>query len=1320
MGRRNDWTSSHNWRLVPLNVNELLDDLLARGLARSAQSRTGSVRAVITGGIELAVSASSQERHLRARWRERVGSTGTPYLLVADHPAGLDGEVVALGPNSADGPLRLLNTEDLSHVIERASGMSALEAVRFVTGEVDRLDQTGIAGVKLKGLLTEHTLDVRLRGDTTRWGQASSIVEAVTASADWRAVLSALGYDLERRPQRGWLARHDGRPVVVVHPKADPADFARLGADGRPAEGVLISDCLADGARYGIMAHEGRLRLFDAQSATSTASWMDIDSALLVADDRPFLALLAPEYLAEGKLRGLQEEARSFGSGLRERLDETIRQSALPALAAGLGVWVRRQHHIDPTEDTARGELEKASLTLIFRLLFILYAESAGFLPMSNRTYRNVSLSSLVDEAVTTRDRLGSDSTALWSRYKTLVGAMRLSNPAWEVPAYNGALFAEDGFEGAELLEHLEIADPHFAQVLIAVGRDRETNRGVDYSTLEIGHLGHIYEALLSLRLSVAEQPLRYDPASDRYLPAPDSPEFDLGDLLWQTNEGGRKASGVYYTRSELVRHIVERAVLPAFDRHLSQVRTQAETDPASATQLLLEFSVLDPACGSAHFLVQVMERLAERTVLFLAETPLPAVADAIEELRAGATPGVAIDDVSLLRRLILKRCVYGVDLSPMGAEVATISLWLASFVPGLSLAYLGRNIVVGNSLFGVADPEKVGRHDDEMSASFMHDSLQSALAEAAEAVVRVGAIHDRTPTEYEESEQADADARNATEGVRRVFNLWTAEAFGLSGARHLVEIQGIEILDGLEGEFDDQAADLAKKHRFLHWPLEFPHLFSRDRPGFDVVVGNPPWEEVKPERLGFATLFRPGIQSLPEAERDQALDELFSQRPELGVRLEDTQKTATLELAALLAGGFEASSGDPDLYKFFCQRYRTFVRPGGLLGVVLPRSAFVNDGSEGFRRWLFERNLTMRVDFLVNRNNWIFKTHPQYTIALVIAERTPPPEHHEVEVAGTGTSLEEWKRQSAAAGLMIAREGFGPGWITPLLRSQEEADLLAKVRAGARFPFGSNGRWGCFPVRELDESLDKKLWRDATGGLPLWKGESFNQYDPHGAEERVVPPSPEVMAKVNGPRLRPGANSLLSESVPVSVRREAVNREVERARLAFRGIGRGTDSRTIIACLVPAHVLFVNSAPYLAFLKEDETAQAACLGIMNSLPFDWQARRFIEANVNFFLLEGLIVPALGNDDYSEISTAAARLSAVDDRFVDFARRAGVEVGPMSDAERQALRVDIDARVARGWKLTSADVELMLSDFTTDTVPMDYRRALLERVEELG
>ncbi len=170
---------------------------------------------------------------------------------------------------------------------------------------------------------------------------------------------------------------------------------------------------------------------------------------------------------------------------------------------------------------------------------------------------------------------------------------------------------------------------------------------------------------------------------------------------------------------------------------------------------------------------------------------------------------------------------------------------------------------------------------------------------------------------------------------------------------------------------------------------------------------------------------------------------------------------------------------------------------------------------------------------------------------------------------------------------------------------------------------------------------------------------------------------------------------------------------------MAFRDVTNRTNSRTVIASLVPPEVFLTNTSPYLAFVDGDETVQAACLGIMNSLPFDWQARRFVEIHVNFFILEGLIVPRLDDEDYEAVARCAARLSAVDDRFIDFARATGVRVGPLDQDERQRLLVEIDARVARAWNLTPDDLTVMFDDFTLDAVSERYRTDLLARLGEL-
>ncbi len=1178
-------------------------------------------------------------------------------------------------------------------------------------------------------------LERRFLGDGSRWQRASGLCRDIRPDADWQQVLGAIGLQIETLPTRGYLARHDDAPVAVVHPKQSVRDLTRVGGDGSLPEGRLLRDCRTLGVRYGILVADGRFRLFDRESPSAASEWLELDVRLLGEERLGFMALLGPEYLALGGLDALRVEAARLGRRLHDRLDRTVRLQVLPMLAAGMGSWAETAG-IDLADDGRREELEQAAFTLVFRLLFVLYCESAGYLPRQNRAYEVRSLSGLVEEAARTAERLSQRSIALWRDFGNLVQALRVGNPAWDVPACNGALFGADDLRGADLLEDMELPDPVFGKVLVRLGMDPETGLGTDFSTLEIAHIGHIYESLLSLRLTLAKQALRYEEKGDRYVPASlgddkgpsdagASTKVLAGELLWQTHEGGRKAGGVYYTPVDIVRHLVERSVCPAFERHLERVGELARTDTSGAARLLLSFAVVDPACGSAHFLVQVADTLAERTVEFLAEHHLPVIARELEELRAGATPRASLEDVALLRRLLVKHCVFGVDVSPMGAEVAKLSLWLATFVPGLSLAHLGRNVLVGNSLIGVADAERL---QAELPLPLFAQRMREELDEARARVCRVFEIQDRTPDEVRKSQQADREAEQATAGVRRAFDLWTAEQFGLKGARNLVEVSGADVVAGSgwgRSELVPKAGQLALRHGFLHWTLAFPQVFWRERPGFDVVVGNPPWEEVTVEELSFYALYRPGLNSMREEDRARVIADMVDERPELPSLLEDRRAELDEARGALKAGDYGPMAGDSDLYKYFCARYRHLVREGGFIGVVLPRTVFNTKGSREFRKWLYGEATPHRVDFLQNKGRWMFPTTPKYSVALVAAERREPGEGHRFEIMGTATSAAEWQKQTATPGIGVSRAAFGPHWETPLLRSRQEADLLAKLRRGRRFPFGAGGRWRCFPVGELHQTSRKPFWFGQTEGRPVWKGESFDQYWPTGRGERVAQCRATLKGKLVNledeiRKERPGRDSILAGAVNLEERRQAQLAELGRARVAFRDVSRGTDPRTVLACLVPPGILLTNKAPYLAFVSGGEREQAACLGIMNSLPFDWQARRFIEINVNFFLLELLFVPDLHAGAYGAIASAAARLSAVDARFTDFAAATGVACGDLDEAERQRLRIEIDALVAHAWNLTVPDLELIFQDFTAGAVPPAYRAALLERFEELA
>jgi hypothetical protein len=1206
-------------------------------------------------------------------------------------------------------------------LIERTAPLKRLQAARLVAEEVERLDLERVAGLKVRGLGTEHLYGTRLPR-SPRWAQLAELSQGASR-AGWRELLGDLGYAIEPLPRQGHLAKAGGRPAVVIHPRGEAAHFARLDEHGRLPEGALIADCQAHGARYGILAAGPRLRLLAAgdEDAGSATRYLELDASALEPQTRPLLGLMSPRYLAGGELQALLTEARDYGQRLRERLDVVIRQQVLPGLGLGLGRWARDEG-LDTSEEATRAELEAGALVFVFRALFLLYAESAGHLPMANPTYAAKSLTRTAERAWTEQEDADLHATALWDDVSALVRRMRTGQRAWDLPAYNGDLFAPDAIAGAELLERAALSDAQLAPVLVALARDpNDPSVGADFSGLEIGHLGYVYEGLLSLRLTPADRDLVYDERADRYVPAQDGdevPEARAGDLVWLTDEGGRKGGGVYYTRTELVRHLVRGAVGPAFDRHLEEVHALAATDPAAAAARLFDFHVLDPACGSAHFLVEVVDELADKVAALLGQVALPAVREELDRLRssAGATWGVGIEDTALLKRLVLKRCVYGVDLSPMGAEIAKISLWLHSFVPGLSLAYLDHNVQRGNALIGVARPDAIGGEDQ---ATLFDDDIAAAMGEAATKAAQIRATDDARPEDVRASHRADEEMHAAVSGPRAVFDLWTAEPLGLPGARQEALLHGQKIVAGESSPLAGEAGALAHREAFLHWPLAFAEVFARENPGFDAVVGNPPWDEVTVEELGFYARYRPGLRALAEAPRRAELARLLEERPELTERLAAEQdRLASARKAFATGGDYSTSAGDPNVYKLFAQRWGQILRSGGTLGVVLPRAALVAKGSAHFRQWLFADASPERIDVLWNRARWAFDMEPRDLVALLRARRKPQ-QGHLFEVAGVADSARAFAEQTARPGLAMQRTALGRLCEVPLLSSQAAADLLAKVRGGQAFPFGG-GRWLCFAVAEFHETSDAGLWQGGTDGSPLWKGESFDQFDPHGAVERMCPASPEAEAKASAMKRRPGADSLVAEKTSVLARRAAVERTRSRARVAFRDVSRAADSRTVRAALVPPRTYLTNKAPYLAFLDDDPRAEAACLALLNSLVFDWQARRFVDRNLNFFILEGLRLPELTETDVASLATLAARLSCPDERFADFAAATGVEVKLLPDDERAALRAEIDALVARAYCLTADELEEVFADFTLDAVPAAYRQLVRDRFAALS
>ena len=945
--------------------------------------------------------------------------------------------------------------------------MAAREAASFLAREFSRLEEAVVPGLRVKDLLTPHFLRERLRWSVNEQRLAGA-VEGMgsTRSIAWRSLFQRIGYQVEQLPRRGYLLRYNNAPVAVVHPHRDASQFSRLTDNGELPEGMVLADCASYGAHWGILAAEGRYRLFQRRPPVgpATGQYLEIDLNELERKDRLYLGILAPESLKEGGwLTSWVGEAKDFGEELRKGLEERLIKDALPNIARGLGEWLESQG-ADLSDREQLRQIEEAALTLVFRYMFLLHTEARGYLPIGSAAYRPHSARKLAEDSRVEQSSFSRRATQRWDRLRTLVRMVRTGDRSAAVPAYNGSLFAPAGFPGCDLLERAEITDVYLAPALLAIAfeTDKPDAPGLDYAGLQIGHLGAIYETLLTLRLTCATEDLAYVPRQDVFRPvgADEQPEVTKAQLYYQTEAGGRKAGGVFYTRHEFVDHLLNHSLLPALDDHLEEIKKVAARDPNEAARRLFDFSVVDPAMGSAHFLTAALAKMADRIAMFLDEVSgLPAIELQFNELvQEGDSTGGPTDAADLLRRLILKRCIYGVDLSPMAVEVANVTLWMASFVPGLALSYLGSNLKCGDALIGVADPHVVGASDSPM---FTGQAVAEAMTSAADLQRKQAENPDRTPEEVKRSEELGTQLHGATAGLRSAFDLWTAEPLGLIGARHTLETYADAIIACYEDKTAKIAAPIAEasltagQYHFFHWPLEFPSVFHRERPGFDVVVGNPPWNEITVEELSYYALREPGLRGLPSlADRRKRIAELDRQNPSWREEFESQrEQLATVRAFFSENGGYQLQGvGDKDLYQLFCERYSHLVRQDGHLGVVLPRTAFLAQGARGFRQWLFGQTTVTRVDYLLNARRWAFDMEPRYTVSLLSGQRSLPSREVSFQVTGPSANLEAFQNVTLGQGVSIRASSLGNARVVPLTPSQMHADVLAKMRRGVQF----------------------------------------------------------------------------------------------------------------------------------------------------------------------------------------------------------------------------------------------------------------------------
>ncbi|MBE3134113.1 MAG: hypothetical protein IMZ55_11605, partial [Acidobacteria bacterium] len=563
--------------------------------------------------------------------------------------------------------------------------------------------------------------------------------------------------------------------------------------------GAAVVSILEHGDTEWVIVTNGRMwRLYSRQAHSRSTNFyeVDLEEALLASGEtdpneafrywwlffRPqaFAPLPSPTPGAACWLDTVTAGSREYAKQVEGRLKKRVFEYIVPHLAAGFLADRKDRRGIkgQPTADELE-EIRHGTLMLLYRLLFLLYAESRDLLPVRESPYFEVSLKKIKEQVGAAAgpaesavdEKLGAaysaKETGLYDRLSHLCGVMAEGDPALNVPTYNGGLFAGEPGDAASreariarFLAAHKVPDLYLAQAIDHLSRDPDEAKGfemvfIDYKSLGVRQLGSIYEGLLEFRLKVADEDLTTvtEKGREKVIPLAARQGRRRAEIAVRKGEpyladdnSERKATGSYYTPDEIVKYIVANTVGPVLDEKLEALRPlihEAEktfqrhvanakanpgllprgTDPRTfatektytqhkdLVERLFDCRVLDPAMGSGHFLVEAVDRITDRLIVFLNRFPGNPVVTALEHTRQSileslADQGVSVDpdkltDVHLLKRHVLKRCIHGVDLNPMAVELAKVSLWLDAFTLGAPLSFLDHHLCCGNSLVG-------------------------------------------------------------------------------------------------------------------------------------------------------------------------------------------------------------------------------------------------------------------------------------------------------------------------------------------------------------------------------------------------------------------------------------------------------------------------------------------------------------------------------------------------------------------------------------------------------------------------------------------
>jgi hypothetical protein len=991
------------------------------------------------------------------------------------------------------------------------------------------------------------------------------------------------------------------------------------------------------------------------------------------------------------------------------------------------------------------GEYYSEILRVIYRLLFLLYAEQRAMLPTRNSLF--------IDEYSITRLREISekykgkdDHYDLWEGLMVTFRMLAQGCDPLDVFAYNGSLFDNSDIPTIrdQKITNYDLLEAVRCLTLVEEGH---VLKRINYLDLGVEEIGSIYENLLDYTPRVLSSPIEID---GTIVP---------GNKFFLDPRGSaRKTTGSYYTDKRLVDELIKSALKPVAEKKLE------ECDDKEIA--ILSLKVCDPACGSGAFLIAATKYLGKELAKIRTDQSEP-----------------PDEDIQHAKRDVLQRCIYGVDVNPMVVELAKVSLWIDAAVSDLPLNFLDHHIKCGNSLIGTtAELIEKGIPDEAFSPVEGDDKHFAKEIKAKNKVEKKQHTleefeREKEPTWAEELKKLSDIEENDIDSVKwkqecynaiknspgrqhekLVADAWCAAFFWELNedapsppTEATVRMMQKGTDDGLDLRTKLMIHELAEEYRFFHWHLEFPDVFEREECGFDCVLGNPPWERVKLQEKEFFEYRDEEIANAQnKSKREKLINKLRDNMSPLYMEFKKAYRDSNVMSNFFRdSGRFELTAkGDINYYPIFAELNKTIINSWGRVGMVIA-SGIATDfyTQDFFQNIIIGEQLVSLYDF-ENREGIFPGIHRSYKFSLftITGKETPVQEADFAFYLANPIHLQEDEQHFTLTNEEI--ELLNPNTRTcPIFRSKKDAELTKKIyhKHPVLIKYNPDGEhenfWGIKFLRMFDMSNDSHLFKNESelvdmgfeldGNifhrgeetyLPLYEGKMIWFYDHRFAEFSADAKGYGTVEATIEEHQDPDW-----EPMPrYWVKEEEVDKRIGddiKWLLGFRGITNTTNEKTAIFSIFPGYAIG-NSLPIIPTINDANMA-SLFIAISSSFVFDYISRQKIAGmNLNFHFVEQFPMPdpidlkrySLKNSDklYEIIPKKVLNLLYTSRSLTPFAHDLGYD-GPLfkwDSEERSHLMAELDAIVAHLYGITYDEL-----DYILETFPIVKRKDIAESGE---